>query len=420
MEKVFHEWIKWFQTTYEAEPVVLYGKGVNDSKQQQLVRVWISANGEVPTGGKLLAQSIFLDKKKTKAANGLVIFRVKGSTPIVFSTKSYISEGDLKFNRGTKNKSVVNRAKKTNGKEKRRSLPLKKPFHWRCRECGEVGESEILENHCELQPKQLAPLSDEGKIWFEKFLDSVEWKYVSIDKLMAIPNISNESKALLIAEEAGRSLEQIMCGLSLECPSHYELFDRRNTHLRTSDLKTKKGFNDALKDSIKNHGKILSAMKTAPIDKIELGHIFDEFLSNICDLVVSDTWKKGEKIRYYSPSLKVAVTGTPDLKYLDVPVEMKTIENLPYRHIGQNKKNNFRTKVKTNYMTQVSIYSKAVERQWLLVLLISRQSGEFTVLPMSNVAYLPQLEKKLIKWSEEPESAILLEKYHQLKGAPES
>jgi hypothetical protein len=39
---------------------------------------------------------------------------------------------------------------------------------------------------------------------------------------------------------------------------------------------------------------------------------------------------------------------------------------------------------------------------------------------MSNVAYLPQLEKKLIKWSEEPESAILLEKYHQLKGAPES
>jgi hypothetical protein len=161
-------------------------------------------------------------------------------------------------------------------------------------------------------------------------------------------------------------------------------------------------------------------MKTAPIDKIELGHIFDEFLSNICDLVVSDTWKKGEKIRYYSPSLKVAVTGTPDLKYLDVPVEMKTIENLPYRHIGQNKKNNFRTKVKTNYMTQVSIYSKAVERQWLLVLLISRQSGEFTVLPMSNVAYLPQLEKKLIKWSEEPESAILLEKYHQLKGAPES
>lgn len=420
MEKVFDEWIKWFKTTYETEPIVLYGKGINDSKQQQLRRIWISANGEVPPGEKLLTQSIFLDKKKTKAVNGLVIFRAKGNPPIVFSTDSYIVEGDLKFNQGSKKKPVNKKTKKTSGKEKRRSLPLKKPFHWRCRKCGEVGESEILEKHCDLQPKQLAPLSDEGKIWFDKFLDSVEWKYVSINKLMTIPNISNESEALLIAEEAGRSLEQIMCGLSLECPSHYELFDRRNTHLRTSDLKTKKGFNDALKDSIKYHGKNLSAMKTAPIDKIELGHIFDEFLSNICDLVVSDIWKKGEKIRYYSPSLKVAVTGTPDLKYLDVPVEMKTIENLPYKHIETNKKNNFRSKVKSNYMTQVSIYSKAVERSWLLVLLISRQSGEFTVLPMSNIEYLPRLEKKLIKWSEEPESALLLKKYHKLKGAPES
>lgn len=420
MEKVFDEWIKWFKTTYETEPIVLYGKGINDSKQQQLRRIWISANGEVPPGEKLLTQSIFLDKKKTKAVNGLVIFRAKGNPPIVFSTDSYIVEGDLKFNQGPKKKPVNKKTKKTSGKEKRRSLPLKKPFHWRCRKCGEVGESEILEKHCDLQPKQLAPLSDEGKIWFDKFLDSVEWKYVSINKLMTIPNISNESEALLIAEEAGRSLEQIMRGLSLECPSHYELFDRRNTHLRTSDLKTKKGFNDALKDSIKYHGKNLSAMKTAPIDKIELGHIFDEFLSNICDLVVSDIWKKGEKIRYYSPSLKVAVTGTPDLKYLDVPVEMKTIENLPYKHIETNKKNNFRSKVKSNYMTQVSIYSKAVERSWLLVLLISRQSGEFTVLPMSNIEYLPRLEKKLIKWSEEPESALLLKKYHKLKGAPES
>lgn len=420
MEKVFDEWIKWFKTTYETEPIVLYGKGINDSKQQQLRRIWISANGEVPPGEKLLTQSIFLDKKKTKAVNGLVIFRAKGNPPIVFSTDSYIVEGDLKFNQGSKKKPVNKKTKKTSGKEKRRSLPLKKPFHWRCRKCGEVGESEILEKHCDLQPKQLAPLSDEGKIWFDKFLDSVEWKYVSINKLMTIPNISNESEALLIAEEAGRSLEQIMRGLSLECPSHYELFDRRNTHLRTSDLKTKKGFNDALKDSIKYHGKNLSAMKTAPIDKIELGHIFDEFLSNICDLVVSDIWKKGEKIRYYSPSLKVAVTGTPDLKYLDVPVEMKTIENLPYKHIETNKKNNFRSKVKSNYMTQVSIYSKAVERSWLLVLLISRQSGEFTVLPMSNIEYLPRLEKKLIKWSEEPESALLLKKYHKLKGAPES
>lgn len=420
MEKVFDEWIKWFKATYETEPIVLYGKGINDSKQQQLIRIWISANGEVPPGGKLLTQSIFLDKKKTKAANGLVIFRAKGNPPIIFSTNSYIAEGDLKFNQRSKKKSVDKKAKKTSGNEKRRSLPLKKPFHWRCRECGEVGESEILEKHCGLQPKQLAPLSDEGKIWFEKFLDSVEWKYVSIDKLMTIPNISNENKALLIAEEAGRSLEQIMRGLSLECPSHYELYDRRNTHLRTSDLKTKKGFNDALKDSIKNHGKILSAMRTAPIDKIELGHIFDEFLTNICELVVSDIWKKGEKIRYYSPSLRVAVTGTPDLKYLDIPVEMKTIENLPYRHIETNKKNNFRSKVKSNYMTQVSIYSKAVGRRWLLVLLISRQSGEFTILPMSNVEYLPRLEKKLINWSEEPESALLLKKYHKLKGSPES
>ena len=419
MEKAFDEWIKWFQTTYETEPVVLHGNGISDSKQQQLVRVWISANGKRTTGEKLLAQGIFLDKKKTRAADGLVIFRAKGNVPIVFSTNSYIEEGHLKFNLGAKNKSVDKKAKTIIGKEKRRSLPLKKPFQWRCRSCGETGDSEILEKHCDLQPKQLAPLSDEGKIWFEKFLDSVEWKYVSINRLMSIPNISNESEALVIAEEAGRSLEQLMRGLSLKCPSHYELFDRRNTHLRTSDLKTKKGFNDALKDSIKNHQKNLSAMKTAPIDKIELGHVFDELLSNVCDLVVGEIWKKGEKIRYYSPSLKIAVSGTPDLKYLDIPVEMKTIETLPYSHIEQNKKSNFRSKVKSNYMTQVSIYSKAVEREWILVLLISRQSGEFTVLPMSNIEYLPVLEKKLLKWSQELESIKLLKTYHQLKGAPE-
>jgi len=412
MEKTLEEWHKWFESEYQTEPIVLRGNGIRDSELQKLIRVWVPANGVAPDGGKTLGQGVFLGKKKNNAKDGLVIFRSKGKAPIVLTTNSFIATNKLKF--------VGKMSSKSNEKkEKPKSLSLEKPFLSRCRDCKEIGQSGTLVEHCGRRPKQLAPLSMEGQKWFETFLETVKWKYVQINKLMTIPNISKSSEVLAIAEQAGRSLEKIMSDLDLQCPVHYELFDRKNTHIRTSNLKGKKVFIEALKSSIKNHQKTLPLLKTAPVGVIELGHIFDEFLSNMCDQVVGELWQKGSKIRYYSPSLKIAVSGTPDLKYSGIPVEMKTINTLPFQNIEPRKKVNFRNKVRSNFMTQISVYSKAVERQWILLLLISRESGEFTILPMSNENYLPTMENKLLKWSKDSAIAKLLNEYHQLKGIAE-
>lgn len=417
MQKTLQQWKEWYQQEYGLAPTILYGENIDYSKQQKLVRIWIPVNGKVPSGQRLLAQGIFKDRKKKKAQDGLLVFRAPALSPIVLTSESYIEQGKLKFS-NLKNSSTAD-TKDSKQKEKPRSLPLQKPYRWRCRDCGESGMGGVMQKHCQRQPKQLAPLSEEGQDWFENFLSTVKWKYVSLDKLMSIPNLSESKEALDIAQQAGQNLQQIMNELQLQCPQQYELYDRRNTHIRASDLKSKKGFNSALIDSIRNHGKTLSSLRTAPIGRIELGHIFDEFLSDICNQLVGDIWQKGQKIRYYSPSLKIAVSGTPDLRYHGIPVEMKTVETLPFKSIEPYKKVNFRNKVRSNFMTQVSIYSKAVDRQWILVLLISRQSGEFTVLPLSNETYLPTMEKKLLKWSQEPESAKLLKRYHQLKGIAE-
>jgi len=413
MEKTYDEWHKWFESEYQTEPIVLRGKGIEDSELQKLIRVWVPANGVAPAGEKTLGQGIFSGKKKNNAADGLIVFRSKGKTPIVFTTNSIIVNNKLKF--------VDKKSAKSDAKtEKPRSLTLKKPFLSRCRDCKEIGDSKTLVEHCGRRPKQLAPLSKEGREWFETFLKTVKWKYVKVDKLMTIPNISKSNEALAIAEQAGMSLEKIMSKLELQCPEHYELFDRKNTHIRTSNLKGKKSFIEALKSSIKNHQKTLPLLRTAPVGVIELGHIFDEFLSNMCDQVVGEIWQKGSKIRYYSPSLKIAVSGTPDLKYSGIPIEMKTVNTLPYQNIGPKKKVQFRNKMKSNYMTQLSVYSKSVDRQWILLLLISRESGEFTILPMSNETYLPMMESKLLKWSQDSATAKLLHEYHQLKGVVEN
>ena len=419
MEKSFEEWHNWFESEYQIEPIVLRGDGIENLELQKLIRVWVPANGPTPEGEKTLHQGIFRGKKKKKALDGLLIFRAKGKPPIVLTTNSMIANKKLKFLNEIISKPIVNKEKIKSSSPKKSFLHLKKPFVSRCRDCKEIGPSKTLVEHCGRRTKQLAPPSKEGKQWFETFLNSVKWKYVHTNELMTIPNICKSSEALVIAEQAGRNLEKIMAELELKCPVHYELFDRKNTHIRTSNLKGKKAFVDALKSSIQNHQKKLPLLKTAPVGVIELGHIFDAFLSEMCDQVVDDLWQKGSKIRYYSPALKIAVSGTPDLKYSGIPVEMKTIETLPLKNIEPYKKVQFKSKVKSNFMTQLSVYSKSVDRQWILLLLISRQSGEFTILPMSNETYLPMMEDKLLKWSENPEIAKLLQEYHQLKGVAE-
>jgi 5'(3')-deoxyribonucleotidase len=294
--------------------------------------------------------------------------------------------------------------KKRNQKGKSKSI-LKSPYRWRCRICSHEGEDEELPCHCGKNVRQLAPVSDNNTEWFSNFLKDLEWKFVSPEKLHSTPNRLTDEEHISLACRAGKELEGFLNNISLAVPTHYELYNSRSDHLRVSDLKKKKktkkgkfGFDTAVKTAIKWHGKTIPALKKVPNGPIELGHVFDEYFRLVFEHISSGKWAPGNKVEFYCGELDLTVCGTTDLTFDGIPVEMKTTSMLPTSAMNKKNLNKFKTKWRTNYLPQISMYSDACGLDWMLLLLISRKTGEFSLIPVNGQQKLIALKKKWEEW----------------------
>ena len=54
---------------------------------------------------------------------------------------------------------------------------LESPFRWRCKKCLEEGFADDIIEHCGIRTRQLAPISEESKVWFTDFIAQSEWKF---------------------------------------------------------------------------------------------------------------------------------------------------------------------------------------------------------------------------------------------------
>jgi hypothetical protein len=71
----------------------------------------------------------------------------------------------------------------------------------------------------------------------------------------------------------------------------------------------------------------------------------------------------------------------------------------------------FRNKWNTNYLPQIAMYSHASSIDWMYLLLISRQTGDFTILPVDGRKKTEKLQKEWAKWSKEKRIRKLLAEY---------
>jgi len=300
------------------------------------------------------------------------------------------------------------------------------PYRWRCRVCSEEGESEELNRHCGQIVKQLAPVSKENAEWFSNFLNNNKWKFISSEMLLSKPNSLTDDEHVSLACRAGKELEAFLNQISFTVPSHYELYNARSDHLRVSDLKkpkkTKKrklGFDTALKTVFKWQGKKIPPLKKFPKGPIELGHVFDEYFRLAFEQISSDKWAPGNKVEFYCEELDLTIVGTPDLIYDGIPVEMKTTAILPTSSMKKKSRDKFTSKWRNNYLPQIAMYSHACGLEWMLLLLISKQTGEFSIIPVNGQDRLISLKNKWQGWVNDGKIMTDVATYRELKSKAE-
>ena len=81
--------------------------------------------------------------------------------------------------------------------------------------------------------------------------------------------------------------------------------------------------------------------------------------------------------------------------------------------VGENNKT-FKFKWEKNYLPQLAMYSSAHEMDWMLLLLISKNSGRFSVIPVNPNVKLAELRKEWKEWSKDKKLMKKLEKYLQV------
>ena len=314
----------------------------------------------------------------------------------------------------------------SNPRKKRKTKPtLAPPYRWRCRVCSEEGVSEEFDRHCGQIVRQLAPVSKENAEWFSNFLNDNTWKFISPMHIEDLHCSVRTPEMFSIAENAGRELLDFLNNTPFETPEHFELYNSISDHLRISDLKKPKktkwpklGFETALDTALKWHGETPPPLKKSPTGPIEMGHIFDEFLTKAMMDLQSEDWAPGNKVEFFCQELNLTVGGSPDLMYNGIPVETKTTSKLPKR----KKKNKpkwykiFRKKWNKNYSPQVAMYSQACQCDVMFILLIARNTAEFTIIPVSgNEKYLV-LRNKWESWVSDSTVMDKVAKYREQKS----
>lgn len=432
LEATLAEWKKWY-TKNRSEDWRFRSSLANEPDEDTvLTRLWNAQDGRSPDGATQFRSSVWKKSTKGKKTKSLVddiaVLTAPGQPPLILSDP----DGELvreltRLHRTRDAKGGVapnvleqkRREKSDEKKDKKRVKNfrrLEKPYLWRCRDCGEefiAGENEV---HCSRRARQIASCSPDCDEWFEDYLGRISWKYIHFDDVDSdFDDIVDSEEAKSFASEAGESLESILNDIVIEKPSKFELYNEQTRYLRVSDLKDEVKFKRVIKN-IPNWRKMRAKpLRNAPIGPVELGHAFDELLTSTFASIESDEWSAGEKVLFECGELGVTVTGTPDLLYKGIPVEMKTVRLFP--HEGENErevkaqKAIFKGKWKRNYAKQVAIYLQGLDNEWMLLLIISRQSGLFTVVPINDRA-MERMRENWTKWGAKYQE--LLENYRNL------
>ena len=397
LEGTLVEWEQWFQENRSEEYAIASSIQSELVPDQILIRLWAGSDGKPPKQVNHLHGPVWLNKNARTPTPNLMVLYAK-CAPLILTLPELLPKIVLLRKSGMP-KPLSPIAKKRK---------LKAPLHWRCRICAEEGETDKPLRHCGVRVRQLAPVTEGTTEWFTDFLENVTWKFVDPNDLR-IPEhgFFVEDRALGLARIAGKEMENHLNGTTTSVPSRFELFDRRTDHLRVSDLKKKKKFVEAIKKSTSQSEELPSLLKTAPTSSvIELGHVFDEYLTSAFAGINSELWKEGSAVNFFCEELDLHVSGTPDLFIEDIPVESKTTAVLP--HKGSKGKPNWR-----NYYGQLALYSRACNRDWMFLLLISRNTGEFSVIPFNAKEKMQSLRNNWVTWSEDEELMKMVEEYNK-------
>ena len=138
-------------------------------------------------------------------------------------------------------------------------------------------------------------------------------------------------------------------------------------------------------------------------------------MADITNTFESELWKKGTRVMFECTELGIRVSGTPDLEYNGIPVEMKTTRGLPNK--GEPSLEKFDTqrgKWTRNYLPQIAMYSDASGMDWMLLLLISKETGKFSLIPVDARDKLESLRKDWKEWAKDRKLMTKLSKYLEI------
>jgi len=285
-------------------------------------------------------------------------------------------------------------------------------FQWRCKVCGEEGFADGIPSHCDIRARELATISKRSKKWFEDFLDGLEWKFVSPADLSFRSEyfLIDNAEHLSSACQAGKEMERILNTVNAPIPDYFERYEPRSDHLRVSSLKKPKEIKGKLREANKWRRKkfeVSKKRKKIPLN-IELGHVFDEYFANVTkEIPAENSWEPGSKVEFESVELGLKVVGSTDLTFGGIPVEMKTRTNL------NPNSSTWKTALRTNYLPQMAMYSYASGLDWMYLMIVSRENGEFSIIP---TYCKPRMDLIRNQWSQvmkDPELVSEIDKYQK-------
>ena len=417
IEATLNEWKKWYAENRTEECRAIGKKREELDDDEVFIRLWNSQDGKPPEGGESFNAKAWKKPGYTPAP-GLVIVTGKGEPPLILTNQKRREEAAEETEKWEKQKSKkASKAKKPDAdknesdekakKEPPTSRYLKKPYQWRCRDCGEEFDATKPKVHCKRNPRQRAEVSRDSTKWFNQFLEDVKWTYMPHREISTgLIGVIDDEEADALAKEAGESLENILNGEEMTAPKYFDLYNERTRYLRVSDLKEHSKFKRVINRIAGWREAKQKPVSKAPLGVIEIGHAFDEFLEETFENIQSDDWAKGERVRFDCEELGVIVGGTPDLNFKGVPVETKTLRVFPHEvPEDKNQKSIFKYKWKKNYSKQAALYLQGVDNEFMLLLLISRESGAFTVVPVDDEA-MAAMQENWVVWAEDYEKQL--------------
>ncbi len=423
IEATLNEWKKWYAENRTEECRAIGNRREELDDDEVFIRLWNSQDGKPPEGGESFNSKAW-KKPGSTPAPGLVIVTGKGEPPLILTNQKRREEAAEEVEKWQKQK--ANKARKPKksdtdknaADEKAKKEPpasrfLRKPYQWRCRDCGEEFDATKPKVHCKSNPRQRAEVSRDSTKWFNQFLEDVTWTYVPHSEISTgLIGVIEDEEADALAKKAGESLERILNETEMSAPKYFDLYNERTRYLRVSDLKEHSKFKRVINRIAGWRKAKQKPVSKAPLGVIEIGHAFDEFLEETFENILSEDWAKGERVRFDCGELGVSVGGTPDLNFKGVPVETKTLRVFPHEvPEDKNQKSIFKYKWKKNYAKQAALYLQGVENEFMLLLLISRESGTFTVVPVDDEA-MAGMQENWVVWAEKYEKQ--LDDYKQL------